>query len=105
MRSFSDIEHARALAVFPPAHATAGASNAAEGVYEAIMIDAALKGRLLPSVRAAIAGQTQTPGKNPLRWVSERLSPGLTGECLAPISGPGTPLLRVLTHRYLCRFR
>jgi hypothetical protein len=62
MRNFSDVEHARALAAFPPAHATAGASNAAEGAYEAIMIDAALKRRLLPSVRASIARQTQTPG-------------------------------------------
>jgi aminopeptidase N len=60
MRNFSDVEHARALADFRPAHATEGASNAAQGAYEAIMIAAALKERLLPSVRASITGQTQS---------------------------------------------
>jgi aminopeptidase N len=54
MGNFSDTEHARELATFPPALASPTARAASERAYEAIAINAEIRERVLPSVHAWI---------------------------------------------------
>jgi aminopeptidase N len=55
MRHFSDRGHAEALVAFSRVHGSAAAQQAAKTAYEAIMADAELKERLLPSVQVWIS--------------------------------------------------
>ncbi len=55
MRHFSDRDHAEALVAFTRAHGSAAAHEATKTAYEAIMADAELKERLLPSIQAWIS--------------------------------------------------
>jgi len=50
MTSFSDAERAAELALFAPAHATAGGKVVAARAQEAILADAEFKARVLPAL-------------------------------------------------------